>query len=205
MNNELLKPGNMRIDDYLSKIKRVDASLVLNPITLPEVERIINDLSNKTSHGHDSISNVLLKKLCSCISFPLCAIFNQSLAQGEFPEAMKKAEIIHLYKGKEFDRVVNYHPVSLLLTTSKVLEKAVYKRVYRFLENYQILYDSQYGFRNRRSCEQAIMELVSNVLQARNRGSHNAAMFLDLSKAFDTLEHAILLKKTRSIWPKRYL
>ena len=91
-----IKPGNTGIDEYLAKIKRVDASLVLNPKTMPEVEKIMY-LPNKTSHGHDSISNVLLKKLCTCISFPLCMTFNQSLAHGEFPDAMKKAEIIPLY------------------------------------------------------------------------------------------------------------
>ena len=84
-----IKPDNTGIDEYLAKIKRVDAGLVLNPITLTEVEKIIN-LPNKTSHEHDSITNVLLKKLCTCISFPLCIIFNLSLAQGEFPDAMKK-------------------------------------------------------------------------------------------------------------------
>ena len=67
--------------------------------------------------------------------------------------------------------------------------------MYRFLEKHHVLYDSQYGFRNRRSCEQTIMELVSNVLQAKNQCKHSAAMFLDLSKAFNTLDHSILLKK----------
>ena len=73
-----------------------------------EVETIIMDLHNKTSHGHDRVSYVLLKDLCKCISLPLCTIFNKSLAQGAFPEAMKMAEIIALYKGKEFDKVINY-------------------------------------------------------------------------------------------------
>ena len=190
-----IKLGACRIDEYLARIKRVDASLVMNPILMQEVEKIIMDLPNKTSHGHDKISNVLLKELCKSISFPLCAIFNQSLAEGNFPDAMKKAEIIPLYKGKEFDKVVNYHPVSLLVTISKVLEKAVHKRVYHFLEKRKLLYDSQYGFRSKRSCEQAIIELVSSILQAKNQNQHGAAMFLDLSKASDTLDHTILLRK----------
>ena len=119
--------------------------------------------------------------------------FHPSLATGIFPNAMKKAEIIPLYKGKEFDKVVNYQPVSLLLTISKVLEKAVYRRVYKFLHKHQVLYDSQYSFWNKRSCEQAIMELMGKVLQDKNQGLHSAAMFLDLSKVFDTLNDKILL------------
>ena len=73
---------------------------------------------------------------------------------------MKVAEVIPLYKGKAFDKVVNYRPVSLLITTLKVLEKAVYERVYRFLELNKILYDSQYGFCNSRSHEQAVSEVI---------------------------------------------
>ena len=73
-----IKPGSTGIDEYLAQIQRVDTSLVPSPITMHEVEKIIMGLPNKTRHGHDKISNVLLKELCKCISFPFCAIFNQS-------------------------------------------------------------------------------------------------------------------------------
>ena len=76
-----------------------------------------------------------------------------------------------------------------------MLEKAVYTRVYQFLEKHDILYNSQYGFRNKRSCQQAILEMVGQVLQAHNNGNHSASLFLDFSKAFDSLEHSILLNK----------
>ena len=135
-------------------------SLVLKPIPQSEIETLISNLPNKSSYGIDGISNILLKLLSTSISFPLCALFNQSIAEGKFPSLMKAAEVIPLYKGKEFDLVVNYRPVSLLMTISKVLEKAVYSRVYSFLENNKILYDSQYGFHLKRSCEQAILELT---------------------------------------------
>ena len=109
---------------------------------------------------------------------------------------MKMAEAILLYKGKEFNQVINYRPISLLITISKVLEKAIYTRVYQFLEKHNnILYISQYGFRSQRSCEHALLEMVGQVLQAHNNETHSASLFLDLSKAFDTLDHSILLKK----------
>ena len=108
---------------------------------------------------------------------------------------MKMAEVIPLYKGKEFDKVINYRPISLLITISKVLEKAIYTRVYQFLEKHNILYISQYGFRSQRSCEHTLLEMVGQVLQAHNNETHSVSLFLDLSKAFDMLDHSILLKK----------
>ena len=126
---------------------------------------------------------------------------------------MKVAEIIPLYKGREEDQVVNYRPVSLLMTISKILEKIIYNRVFKFLTKYNILYDSQYGFRSKHSCEDAILELIGRVLQSKNDDKYCAGIFLDLSKAFDTLDHHLLLQKMEKYgirgltldWFKSYL
>ena len=100
-------------------------------------------------------------------------IFNQSLSTGEFPNLMKLAEVVPLYKGKEFDLVINKRPISLLITISKVLEKIIYKQVYKFLEKNMISYESQYGFRNKRSCDQAITEFIGKALHIHKNGLHN--------------------------------
>ena len=88
----------------------------------------------------------MLKALKSSLAFPLCRVLNQSLSDGAFPERMKVAEVIPLYKGKSMDATINYRPISLLITMSKILEKVMYRRLYSYLKKYNLLYDSQYGF-----------------------------------------------------------
>ena len=141
------------------------------------------------------LSNNLLKSLGNSISLPLTFIFNQSITDGILPDQMKIAEILPLYKGKESDQLVNYRPISLLLTMSKLLEKIIYKCTIRFIDKYKLLYDSQYRFHSKRSCEHAILELIGNVLDSKNDKQHSCALFLDLSKAFNTLNHDVLLRK----------
>ena len=141
-----IKQGQTLITDYLSNIPRNLNSIFINPTCQYEIEKIISHLPNKTSSGHNGVSNILLKKLNESISYPLSIIFSQSINQGVFPDLMKQAEIIPLYKGQQQDMVVNYHPISLLMTISKLLEKILYTRIYKFLDKNNILYESQFGF-----------------------------------------------------------
>ena len=122
-------------------------------------------------------------------------LFNKSLTDGVFPTCYKKSDIVPLYKSKNKLIKTNYRPISLLPVMSKVLEKLIYKRTYNFLDRNKTLYVSQYGFRSKHSCENAISELVSEVLKNKTNKKHTMALFLDLSKAFDTLDHQLLLKK----------
>ena len=184
-----------KVQEYVHDIPRTLNSLVVGRVEYTDVEKIISALPAKTSSGHDGISNQFLKELNSSISYPLSIIFNQSLSSGVFSENMKLAKIVPLFKGKEDDMVVNYRPVSLLMTISKVLEKIMYNKMYGFLSHNNIFFDSQYGFRSKRSCEHAIMEMVGRVLQTKNKGKHSMGVFLDLSKAFDTLDHPVLIAK----------
>ena len=190
-----IKVEEKGIDQYIQNIPQTVDSLALHATSPSEIETVIKAILNKTSYGHDKIGNVILKSLNEAISLPLCRISNQSIMEGRFPELVKLAKVVPLYKSKEMDIVINYRPISLLITISKVLEKIIYKRVYSFLERNSILYKSQYGFRTNHNCEQAIMELVLRLLHAKERDKHSAGIFLDLSKAFDTLNHTVLLSK----------
>ena len=165
------------------------------PCTEYEIRKIIMSLKNKKSSGHDGISNIFLKELVDVIAHPLYLIFNNSLQTGVFPNLMKCADVIPLHKNCNIHLVDNYRPISLLVTISKVLKKLMYFCVYTFLDLTKQMYDSQYGFRSKHSCEHAISELVGNVLKSKEKGEHTVSVFLDLSKAFDTLEYSTLFKK----------
>ena len=160
-----------------------------------EITKLIRSLPNKRSSGHDGINNIILKEISDYISEPLCEIFNDSMSHGVFPEKMKIAEVVHLYKGKSKYEVENYHSISLLLTVSKLLEKLICSRVYEFLISSNQLYESQYGFRRNHAHKHAVREFISDIVKNCQLGNKTIGVFLDLSKVFDTLEHSVVFKK----------
>ena len=202
-----------KTNEYINQIPNHNQTMFLEPTNQQEIRTLILSLTNKPSSGHDNISNILLKRLTNCILVPLEIIFNKSIIEGKFPDRMKLADIIPLHKSKSTQDCNNYRPISLLITISKLLEKIIYTRTYKFLERSNLLYTSQYGFREGHSCENAVSELVSEIIKSRQEGLYTMSVFLDLSKAFDTLEHTVLLKKLEKYgirgksneWFKSYL
>ena len=183
------------IEIYLSKIRQNQSSLFLESTNHVEIEQLISKLPNKRSSGHDCINNILLKELKEIISAPLTDIFNSSLQSGVFPDLMKLGEVVPLHKSKSREDVGNYRPISLLLTISKLLEKIIYRCVYGFLTKSGQLYQSQYGFRKNHACDHAVGELVSEIVKHLQKNNYTVCILLDLSKAFDTLQHNVIFAK----------
>ena len=181
--------------DYLKLLQNSQSSLFLNPTDVKEIITLVSQLPNKSSSGHNNISNILLKKLIHQIAPVLVEVFNKSMTMGEFPTVMKLAEVVPLYKSKESFLETNYRPISLLTTMSKILEKIMYRRIYSFLQNTGQIYENQYGFRANHSCEHAIGQVVGTLIKNIENRLYSACILLDLSKAFDTIEHQILLQK----------
>ena len=162
---------------------------------MKEIITLVSQLPNKSSSGHNNISNILLKKLIHQIAPVLVEVFSKSMTMGEFPTVMKLAEVVPLYKSKESFLETNYRPISLFTTMSKILEKIMYRRIYSFLQNTGQIYENQYGFRANHSCEHAIGQVVGTLIKNIENWLYSACILLDLSKAFDTIEHRILLQK----------
>ena len=131
------------------------------------------------------------------VSLPITNLINLSLEQGIVPDAMKLAKVIPMYKAKSRESFSNYRPISLLSNLSKVhvLVKVVYRRLHSFLTRGKVLYDRQYGFRPMMSTIDAIIDFTADVLPSLDKREQCIAVYLDLSKAFDTINHGILLKK----------
>ena len=124
-------------------------------------------------------------------------LINTSIESGHVPDTMKLAKVIPIYKSKDNQMLNNYRSISLLLIFSKIVEKVIYQRLLNFLNSNNALFSSQYGFRKNHSAirSNAVTELVSHVIKAMNRKENTISVFLDLSKAFDTVNHNILLRK----------
>ena len=170
-------------------------SFFFTPTDTEEILNLINNMKPKTSQGIDNISSEFLKKIKQNIKEPLCRLINAWLESGTVPTILKIAKVIPIFKNKSPEQYTNYRPISLLPSMSKILEKIVHKRLYNFLDMQNLLYNNQYGFRPKHSTIQAITQLSAEILESLDRKKYTTSVFLDLSKAFDTINHNTLLKK----------
>ena len=165
--------------------------------TTNEVLKILNQLKNKSSLGFDNISIKLLKKIFSPLLMPLTTIINQCINTGKFPSLLRIAKVIPLYKKGDTHDMGNYRPISILPAISKLFEKVIHMQITEYFDKEQILYLGQYGFRANHSCEHAALDLIDRISQSITSKHSPFCLFIYLSKAFDTLDHKILLDKLK--------
>ena len=170
-------------------------SIYLSPTNALEVNKTISSLKNKSTLD-SKIEPIKIANNCSDkFSCTISNIVNSSFAEGIFPHALKTAKVIPIHKGGTKEEVSNYRPISLLSSFSKIYEKLMHKRVLEFLDKNNSLFENQYGFRPGRSCEHALLNAQNTILQSLGKNQMALLLLLDYSKAFDVLDHSILLKK----------
>ena len=164
-------------------------------VTEEDIVNIFNDLHSKKSSGHDSISAKLLKQLQPTLIKSLVIIINQ--CSGIFPDQLKLAKVIPVFKKGNKKLLENYRPISILPSISKIFEKVVFNQLTGYLESNNLLHPNQYGFRKKCSTEHAILHLTDRIISEMDQCKTPITFFLDLSKAFDTLDTEILIKKLK--------
>lgn len=173
----------------------ISNSISFLPTDKYEILNLINDLDNTASCGHDEIPISVIKSVAPIISEPLSLIINHSIDKAIFPDSLKIAKVIPLHKSGPKNNPSNYRPISLLNTLSKIFEKVIYNRLLNFVNKHNILYNNQFGFRKNHCTEHALIKLVDTITEALDNNKVVCSVFIDLKKAFDTIDNNILIQK----------
>lgn len=174
-------------------------SMVLSPITLDELQHAVSSLSNSSSIGADGMNPIAVKNNFDLLSNQLLYIYNLSFEQGIFPDLLKAAVVTPIFKSGSHNEPNSYRPISILTMFSKLLEKLFYKRLISFVDRHSLLNNFQFGFRENKSTSLAHAHVISSLLDKYKKGTKTVFALLDLRKAFDLINHEILLHKLSSL------
>ena len=150
---------------------------------------------SKKSFGADKIHPLLVSIAIFQIYGPITHIINLFISQGIFPDSMKIAKVVPIFKQGSRSSCDNYRPMSILPTLSKIFEKCIFNQLMFCLVNEDILTPSQYGFHPASTTIDCLVDLTEEITASLDKGDYAVSLFLDVSKAFDTVNHQILLNK----------
>lgn len=175
--------------------KHQPRSMFIDPIMPQEIASVIQSLKNGTSPGIDGINSSIIKAIYPKIMTVLIFLINFSFETGIFPAALKNAVVIPIHKSSLTTVCNNFRPISLLSTFSKIFEKIMKSKLVKYFDTTNFLSSNQFGYRNNLSTEHALQHFMVEVYDGLNEGKYVTGLFLDIRKAFDTVNHEILLSK----------
>jgi hypothetical protein len=164
-----------------------------------EILKAISKLKNGSAPGADNITSELLKKYKQILCHPLKHIYNLCLNSNCIPNAFKTSIVTPIHKKGSYTSLKNYRPISIISNIAKVFEKIIKNRLVEFLEKNNLLFENQFGFRPGKGTDQAIAKTTNIIYDALEKEKKCASIYLDLAKAFDTINHGILLNKMKNI------
>ena len=183
--------------DYLLQHNKPNMTFNFVRVNEVYIDNVINKLKNKSSCGYDNISNKHIKYAKNVLTKPLTLLVNQCLHTGIYPSQLKLSRVKPLFKSGDQSRFCNYRPISLLPSLSKIFERVIFDQLLDYFTNNNLLCLDQFGFRPGHSTELAALRLVDHLITQLDSCRVPTNIYIDLSKAFDTLNHGILLQKLK--------
>ena len=179
----------------LSRKLKTTVTFKFDYVSVAFVQSELKKIKKNKSAGLDELPGVLIKDSASVIWKPLSYLLNLSLKTSQVPRPWKITKITPIFKSGDFSNTDNYRPIHVLPIASKVLERAVHTQVMNYFEKYNLLSNNQFGYRKKRSIRLATTLLLDSFHKSLNDGMLVGCIFSDLSKAFDTISHSVLLQK----------
>lgn len=189
-----LNVGNFNSFSF-NNIPQLRSSFFLSPVTANDISQAINKLKNSACPDFYGINSKLLKESINIIFEPLIYLFNLCINEGNFPDAFKISIVLPLFKKGDTSNIDNYRPIAIIPIFSKIFEIILKDKIYKYLDMNNCFHCCQFGFRTRCSTTQAILKVVSSVVEALENGEHVSLSLCDLSKAFDCVSFDILISK----------
>ena len=183
------------VDISLTQVRQTESKFRFRKISSIKVFDTLNKLKNGKSTGLFHIPNKALSIAKDVIATSLADIFNACIETKVFPDDLKIRKVTPIFKSERKDDLNNYHPITVLPTVERVMERLIYKQIYDYFNTEKLLNENQWGFRSLHSTVLALTDCSSDWLFSMDKGMINSVVFLDIRKAFDTVDHKILLHK----------
>ena len=162
---------------------------------MQDLQNVVNSLPSKNSAGFDGLSVKFLKIVFPFIAKSLLILINKSFTSGSFPNLLKIARVVPIFKGGSPDDLINYRPISVIPSLFKIFERLIYDKLLSFINKFNLISNCQFGFQKNLNTELAVIHALHHITNSLNANVPVLGLFIDISKAFDSINHSILLDK----------